>query len=129
MWENTLALQTIEIGKIALDGSALRAAVIANNIANVDTPGFKRSEVRFEEALRNWLKKQEENTTQEKVSLDDIQPYIVTEEATYTRNDLNNVDINEEMVSLVKNQIYFESLITMLRKRLELLKLAAGRRL
>jgi flagellar basal-body rod protein FlgB len=128
MWENTLALQTIEIGKIALDGSALRAAVIANNIANVDTPGFKRSEVRFEEALRNWLKKQEENTTQEKVSLDEIQPYIVTEEATYTRNDLNNVDINEEMVSLVKNQIYFESLITMLRKRLELLKLAAGRR-
>ncbi len=34
----------------ALDGSALRNQVLANNIANVDTPGFKRSEVLFEEA-------------------------------------------------------------------------------
>ena len=33
----------------ALDASWTRNSVIANNIANVDTPGFKRQDVKFEE--------------------------------------------------------------------------------
>lgn len=122
MWENSLSMQTIEVVRIGLDGAALRAAVIANNIANVDTPGFKRSEVRFEEILKKYLKKEED------IKLDEIKPYVVVEENTYTRNDLNNVDINEEMVALVKNQLYYETLIAMLSNRLALLNLAAGRR-
>lgn len=39
----------------ALDASVLRQSVIANNIANNETPNFKRSEVRFEEYLQREL--------------------------------------------------------------------------
>mgnify|MGYP000530431163 CR=1 FL=1 len=49
--------QTVNFLQKALDAASLRQNVLANNIANVNTPGFKRSYVSFEESLQQALKK------------------------------------------------------------------------
>jgi len=53
--ENLLITRTMNMLEKGLDASALRNKVIADNLANVDTPGYKRSEVLFEEELRKAM--------------------------------------------------------------------------
>lgn len=46
---------TFQVLEKALDGSSHRHRVLANNIANVNTPGFKRTDISFQEDLRKAL--------------------------------------------------------------------------
>ena len=90
--------------------------LIANNIANVDTPNFKRQDVRFETELRAAISQSEEKTVDAKVKhlkLDDMvgEAYTDYSELSY-RYDGNNVDIDTENVRLAKNQLKYNALIT-----------------
>jgi len=97
----------------ALDVCALRHKVIANNIANVDTPGFRGSRVIFEEKLREALEGNPLST-----DVEEIEPQVIKDEEPTPREDLNNVDIEREMVRLSENalryNIYAQILITKL---------------
>ena len=97
----------------ALDVCALRHKVIANNIANVDTPGFRGSRVIFEEKLREALEGNPLST-----DVEEIEPQLIKDEEPTPREDLNNVDIEREMVRLSENalkyNIYAQILITKL---------------
>ncbi|MFC4812393.1 flagellar basal body rod protein FlgB [Paenibacillus sp. GCM10023250] len=100
----------------ALNASELRQRVINNNIANVDTPKFKRSEVVFEELLEQSMSP---GTPQLSGNRTDprhipIGPYaavpqaqVVTDQTSVMRNDVNNVDIDREMSLLGKNQLNY----------------------
>jgi len=48
---------TFKVIEKALDGTSLRNEVIAQNMANVDTPGYKRKTVNFEKTLSAALEK------------------------------------------------------------------------
>jgi len=52
---NILFTSGMALMEKGLDAAALRNTVIANNLANVDTPGYKRSEVAFEDVFRKAL--------------------------------------------------------------------------
>ena len=52
------AFNYINVLDKALDASNLRETVLTNNIANVDTPGYKRREVDFASLLREELDKE-----------------------------------------------------------------------
>jgi len=97
----------------ALDVCALRHKVIANNIANVDTPGFRGSRVIFEKKLREALEGNPLST-----DVEEIEPQLIKDEEPTPREDLNNVDIEREMVRLSENalkyNIYAQILITKL---------------
>lgn len=103
----------------ALDAAMLKNNVIANNIANVDTVGFKKSEVRFDEILKDSIHNQKLQglTTNSKhipigiPSLDDIKPQVIQDNDTSMRLDGNNVDIDAEMSNLAKNQIYYNAIV------------------
>ncbi|SNX55526.1 flagellar basal body rod protein FlgB [Thermoanaerobacterium sp. RBIITD] len=105
------------LGK-ALDASALRNEIISNNIANVDTVGFKRSDVKFEDFLKDALSsnKLEGYVTDKNhipinpSTIDNIKPQIVQDNSTSSRLDGNNVDIDVEMSNLAKNQLYYEAI-------------------
>ncbi len=93
----------------ALDASLLKNEVISNNIANVDTPGFKKKVVRFEELLRNAMDINGNATT----SAQDIVAQVDTDMANLSyRTDGNNVDIDTEMAEMAKNTIRYNLLIT-----------------
>jgi flagellar basal-body rod protein FlgB len=93
--------------KKSLDTSALRQRVIANNIANINTKGFKRSEVVFEEKLNEELNKQ--NLTEEK--LESVDAEVITDNSTSFRTDGNNVDIDREMANMAANNILYKSIL------------------
>lgn len=100
----------------ALDAAWTRNEVIAQNIANVDTPGYKGKTVRFEEFLEGALDKNsfKGNTTDSRHieigggSLNNAKIKVTTEYKNLsTRLDGNNVDIESEMASLAKNDIRY----------------------
>lgn len=99
----------------AADASWIRNEVIGNNMANVDTPGYKRQDVAFESELEKALAGKRYVTMDDKVanlSLDKLQPRTYTDYASFSyRLDGNNVDVETEEVVLAKNQIKYEGLL------------------
>ncbi len=99
----------------AADASWMRNEAISNNIANVNTPGYKRQDVSFEEELKHALKANKYESLDKKVSdidLDHIEGRVYTDSANYSyRLDGNNVDIDNENVELASNQIKYNALI------------------
>lgn len=128
MFTDSLAYKTIEMAKRGLDVAFLRSQVIANNIANVNTPGFKRQSVIFEDALRkNRLSAKRYHPKHIPFSYEKAdKPWrIITEHDTIYRNDGNNVDLDKEMADLAKNTIYYTAIATRLAKKFALLKVVA----
>ncbi|MCD6256820.1 flagellar basal body rod protein FlgB [Candidatus Aerophobetes bacterium] len=105
--------------KKMLDVCTLRHRVIANNIANVDTPGYKRATVIFEEKLRSLLKR---GLNAEKIR--EIQPQIYIDETSTWREDFNNVDIEKEMVRLSTNTLRYSIYAQLIEKKLQMIKQA-----
>ncbi|MCX7773700.1 MAG: flagellar basal body rod protein FlgB [Clostridia bacterium] len=94
----------------ALDASWLRNEVISQNIANVDTPGYKRKTVRFEEYLDSEMKTGKFDKGLSRFQDSGIQ---ISEEPSSTayRSDGNNVDIENEMAQLAANSLRYNTLI------------------
>jgi len=100
----------------SLNYASTKNRVIANNIANVDTPRFKAKEVRFKNVLADELEKNmvAKKTNEKHVDFSDTlhKPYVIRmkNNTTYNHNG-NNVDIDKEMSELAKNQIYYQGLV------------------
>lgn len=104
-----------------LDVSSIRHKVIANNIANVNTPGYKKMEVSFADQLEKAVNESSMN------KFDTLQPKIVIskEDTSDTvRNDGNNVDMDKEVSSLVKNTLSYSIYTQLLAKKYEGIKSA-----
>ncbi|NLM52715.1 MAG: flagellar basal body rod protein FlgB [Firmicutes bacterium] len=124
--------------QLALDAAAERQRVSAHNLANVNTPNFKRQEVSFEEKLKAALFAQPKlqlTRTHEKhlpreLELSDLQHEVVTDKSTSMRPDDNNVDIDREMVLMAMNQMHFNAVTQVLNNRYSALRyiLQEGRR-
>lgn len=119
----------------SVDVSAFRQKVIANNIANVDTPHFKRSSVQFEQLLREKMNSTKLNGTQTDIQhmsigsaslSQSIQPRIATDHNTAMNNNHNNVDIDVEMAELAKNQMKYSLLVQQLGHEISMMRKAIG---
>jgi len=115
--ERLLSTDTLDLIQRALDASALSHSAIANNIANVDTPGFKRSEVVFEEQLKTAMAAQDGAPQQLGLARTDPRhialnaaPDLVTDSTSSLRNDGNNVDIDTEVSLLAQNTVRYQTL-------------------
>lgn len=105
-----------------LEASALRQKVIANNLANVDTPGFKKSYVEFEDVLRqaqnkdriSLLRTDTRHIDQSFINIQEVKARVVTDNSTSLRNDGNNVDIDQEMTELAKNGLDYQAIALIL---------------
>ncbi len=82
-----------------MDVASLRSDVIAQNIANVNTPGYQAQEVRFEDELAKALGRG---------SIDSADPHVQPTPGLVNRDDGNNVDIDREMGDSTKNSLLFE---------------------
>jgi len=104
------------LGKAA-DGAWQRNNVIANNIANANTPNYKRKDVSFEAELQTALKASKYKSLDDKVSqlagkLERVEPRVYVDSAEYAyRLDGNNVDIDTENVELASNQIKYNGIV------------------
>ncbi len=113
--------KSINLLEKMLNVSATKHKVIANNIANINTPGYKKLEVSFAEQLEKVIK----DTSMNK--FDAFQPKIVVskEDTNGTvRNDGNNVDMDKEVSALMKNTLSYSVYTQLLAKKMELVKSA-----
>lgn len=102
------------LGKAA-DAAWQRNEIIAHNMSNVDTPGYKRQDIDFESQLRRALGKSRYETVDSKVAHlnnAELEAKVYTDLANFSyRMDGNNVDIDTEGVELASNQIKYNGLI------------------
>ena len=98
----------------AADASWLRNDAISNNIANADTPGYKRQDVNFETQLAKALRSSRYTSMDAKVAdvkMNRLNPITYTDYSGYSyRIDGNNVDPDTEGVYLAKNQVVYQGL-------------------
>ena len=109
----------------ALDGLSLRSKAITNNVANIDTPGFKSAEVTFEQELQAAVLRpvaddfqmvvtdgahMPDGALRQDVGL--VQAKSQVQDGSAYRNDGNNVDVDREMVRLAETQLQFSAATT-----------------
>ena len=112
--------KTVDMLHRSMDVTLLRREVIANNIANADTPNFKRTVVNFEAQLKRAIKSQTRNTIPAKmtnprhipfyrpIDYRSVKPRRVLDYLTTSKNNGNNVDLEEETMSALHNQLSYQ---------------------
>lgn len=120
----------------SLDALSLRQQVTANNVANAETPNFKASEVRFEDALQRALGDEPRGRLvlartngQHLTSTGDPanpRPEVVQLTGTSLRNDGNNVDIEQQMSSLAETNLRFNAISEALARRFAMQRMIAS---
>lgn len=108
------AFDYINVLDKAADASWKRKDIITNNIANVDTVGYKRRDLNFEHVLREELGNSKYTSLDTKVKnadLSNLNPSVYKDYAYFSyRLDGNNVDIDTEEAELASEQIKYEAL-------------------
>ena len=112
---NSNVFDYVKVLDKAADASWLRNEAIANNIANVDTPGYKRRDVNFEDVLDREMRDARYVSVDQKVnrlmtSRLEVGTYEDHGDFSY-RMDGNNVDIDTENTELASNQLKYNALI------------------
>lgn len=113
--------QVYDLLKKGLDASSFRSKAIANNIANINTNGYKRQYVTFEETLKESkdtleLKATEDKHIQEGSKFGEIK--MKTDKSSSMREDGNNVDIDNETVNQAANTLMYNALISQVNNRM-----------
>ena len=139
MWKNIFnPIDTLQKG---LSAAWTRNAVIRNNIANIETPGFKASDVEFEAILAQSLQSNElrgfkgtkthpkhidigSSTTSTTSTMPTFEKRIVKRDDMSMRMDENNVDIESENVKLVQNSLYYNTLMEKMNSEIRRLRAA-----
>ena len=104
----------------ALDGLSLRQRTIADNIANIDTPGFRASTIDFETALAGA------------VDLGDVRPVERSEGMASLPTDTpvkangNSVDLRKETMAAVQSQFQYQMMTRAVTDRFAVVKTVAG---
>ena len=111
---------TTQIGlERALSGSALRQEAIASNIANVNTPGYRRQDVDFQSALQAARNQGTDGVSR-------VQPAIGVDPSSVVRQDGSSVDIDVEAAAQAKNGLQYEAISAVMKTRVAILKSAIG---
>ena len=122
----TNAFDYINVLDRAADAAWQRNEAISNNIANVDTPGYKRQDVAFESVLQQALGNNRYESMDDKVAnvdLSRLRGRAYLDYANYSyRLAGNNVDIENENVMLAENQLKYQGLISSINQEFTNLK-------
>lgn len=120
------AFSYINVLDKAADVSWTRETLITNNLANVNTPNYKRKDIDFQSALKNELGKFQYTSLDEKIAnvdLSRLNPAVYTDSSNYSyRLDGNNVDVDTEEVELASEQIKYQALTRSITSEFERLR-------
>lgn len=124
---NTNVFDYVNVLDKAADAAWLRNDAISNNIANADTPNYKRQDVNFESQLAKALKCSRYQSMDAKVAnvkTSRLNPITYTDYAGYSyRVDGNNVDPDTEGVYLAQNQVTYRGLVASMSQEFQNLQL------
>ena len=104
--------------RAGLKASGLRQSVIANNIANLNTPDFRRGQVRFESLLADAVK------GDSAADPSDVTPEVLHAAAEGPGDQGNNVDLDVEVGELIKNSTLQKAYLRLMTKMMNQMELA-----
>ena len=103
----------------AMSGASLRQSLLANNIANANTPGYQRMDVDFHAALAQAM------ASGDAGAIDSVQ-FQPQRDPRAMQADGNGVDIDTESANIAKNALEYDAMISVARARIGILKSAMG---
>lgn len=107
-----LALET------ALRGSSMRQELLANNLANINTPGYQRHDLDFSSALRRAQASGRD--------LSEVAFRPTVDPARTVRADGSGLDVDQEAAALAKNTLEYQALVTVMGARTAIMQTAIG---
>lgn len=126
--------ENVNVVQQSLHGLTARQRAIGENVANADTPGYKRMEVTYERQLRAALKGKHEAKNDLALKTESSRHFqlgpLASADATQLhrvndqsyRTDENNVDIEMEMTKLAETNIRYNTMATLARDKFEGIK-------
>lgn len=124
---NTNVFDYVNVLNKAADAAWTRNDVLANNIANMDTPGYKRQDVDFESQLKQAMRSTRFKSVDARVSAindTELETRVYTDASGFSyRLDGNNVDIDTETARLAENQIKYNGLVQSMNEEFTNLKM------
>jgi len=114
------SVDVIKLLETGIKAEGLRQNTIASNIANIETPGYKRLDIKFEEMLARTLRSSEE------VDLQDVEPEIYQPLSTPIRSNGNDVNLEAEIGEMLKNSLRHTTYVRLLRRKLSQMETAMG---
>ena len=112
---NSNVFDYINVMDKAADAAWTRNEIISNNIANIDTPGYKRQDLNFEDELARALGNSKYKTMDKKVAdlrERHLEARVVNDYSGFSyRTDKNNVDVDTENVILAANQLKYQGIM------------------
>jgi len=134
---DVISTRTVELATLGLNGLSARHKAIASNIANADTPGYKRIDVTFEDQLNKVIKTEDikenqrlmnsadtkgmsfniqpisVNQNQELMNIADFNPQTIESDDNSPNTNENTVNIEQEMSILTKNGMSYNALASL----------------
>lgn len=107
-----------------LDNRVKRNQLIASNVANVDTPGYKARDLKFDRILADTMDGINMKRTDARHMGDSsgtARVNEVVEDPNPGRPDGNNVNIDQEMLNLTQNNIQYNVSVHLMSKKLKLI--------
>lgn len=118
----------------SLNAYSDRSKALANNIANVNTPNYKRQDIQFEEYLDEAINSKSNPKIEGKrtnkghieiaqvPNVENLEHVVITESEIFQRNDGNGVDVEREMAENAKNNIRYQTVANKVSGSFALLK-------
>ena len=106
-----------------LDATAARQRVTSQNIANVNTPGYKAREVNFEDQLARALDRPGDSS-----EIMELAPEVRFQDGLVERLDGNNVDIDRELGRSQKNALLHNAYVRILSTKINTMRSAISGR-
>jgi flagellar basal-body rod protein FlgB len=110
----------VDLIEAGIKAESLRQRAITSNIANLETPGYRRIDVKFEELLAKCVK------SGDAVDLGKITPEIYRPEKTPVKSNGNDVNYETEVGQMIRNTIRHRAFVRLLAKKYNQIELAVG---
>jgi flagellar basal-body rod protein FlgB len=112
----------INLLEAGIKAEELRQRTIASNIANAETPGYRRVDVKFEQALTRAL------DSSGRIDLDQVEPEFYYPNDPALKADGNNVSMEAEIGDLVRTSLRYTTYVRLLHKKLAQIEAAMHER-
>ncbi|NGP44132.1 flagellar basal body rod protein FlgB [Bacillaceae bacterium SIJ1] len=120
-----LASSTITALEKSVGFAQMKQNVIAQNISNADTPGYKERSISFRDTLHNAqesLVAKKTNAAHIPFSKETNTPYLIQSKQTSYHHNGNAVDIDKQMAMMAENQMHYYALVDRLNGKYQSLR-------
>ena len=107
-----------------MDAAVERHQVLANNLANVNTPGYRRQDLVFKDAFSQAIEAQKHVSS--KVAWQGVTPELFEDTRSIARPDGNNVSTQTELAEMSQNEIFYRTMTKIISAKLQTLRKATA---